>query len=201
MVITILLKGVVLSIFLILIGFISIDCGLPANMSYTEPYTQINYISEATFIETGIIKSIPPDRRVGYQQQRWSLRSFPHGIRNCYKINITQGVKYLIRATFLHGNYDGQDNLPKFDLHLGPNMWDKVKIENASHIVDKELIHVPCLNYIHVCLVNTGLGTPFISAIELRPLNNKAYVTKSGSLALLARTNYGELSNTSYSYR
>ena len=77
-------------------------------------------------------------------------------------------------------------------------MWDTVKIKNASYTVDKELIHVPTLNYIHVCLVNTNLGTPFISAIELRPLNDKAYVTASGSLALLKRTDYGSLSPTVY---
>ena len=104
----------------------------------------------------------------------------------------------MIRATFLYGNYDGQDNLPKFDLHMGPNMWDTVKIVNASVTVNKELIHVPSLNYIHVCLVNTGLGTPFISAIELRPLNNTAYVTKSGSLALHARTDDGSLTDITY---
>ena len=160
-------------------------------MSYSEPNTGINYISEATFIETGISKGISPGLRSRYPRETRSLRSFPQGIRNCYKIHIKQGVKYLIRATFLHGNYDEQDNLPKFDLHLGPNMWDTVEIKNATDSVNKELIHVPYLNYIHVCLVNTGLGTPFISAIELRPLNNQAYVANSGSLALLARTNYG----------
>ena len=99
----------------------------------------------------------------------------------------------------MHGNYDGQDNnLPEFDLHLGPNMWDTVKIKNASYSVYKELIHVPTLNYIHVCLVNTHHGTPFISAIELRPLNNSTYVTVSGSLALFGRYDLGSLSRTVY---
>ena len=79
-------------------------------------------------------------------------------------------------------------------------MWDTVKIKNASYTVNKELIHVPTLNYIHVCLVNTHHGTPFISAIELRPLNNSAYVTDSGSLALFARTDEGSVSDD-ISYR
>ena len=96
----------------------------------------------------------------------------------------------------MHGNYDEQDNnLPEFDLHLGPNKWDTVKITNPSDIVNKELIHVPTLNYIHVCLVNTHHGTPFISAIELRPLNNSAYVTVSGSLALFTCTDQGSVSD------
>ena len=79
-------------------------------------------------------------------------------------------------------------------------MWDTVKIKNASYSVYKELIHVPTLNYIHVCLVNTHHGTPFISAIELRPLNNSAYVTVSGSLALFERVYEGSVSDD-ISYR
>uniref|UniRef100_A0A2N9FNC9 Protein kinase domain-containing protein n=1 Tax=Fagus sylvatica TaxID=28930 RepID=A0A2N9FNC9_FAGSY len=180
--------------------FISIDCGLQANWSYTEPSTSINYISDAAFIDTGVSKKISSEFEGDFQQPTWTLRSFPEGIRNCYSINVTQGQKYLIRATFLYGNYDGQNLLPQFDLHLGPNMWDTVKIENnVSYVVLMELIHVPSLNYLQVCLVNTGLGTPFISAIEFRPLNNRAYVTSVGSLALFARYDLGSVNNKSYS--
>ncbi|GLT72855.1 hypothetical protein SLA2020_447540 [Shorea laevis] len=106
-------------------GFISIDCGSPPNSSYTEGTTGINYISDAAFIDTGISKSISPDIKATHQQQTWNLRSFPQGNRNCYTINVTGGTKYLIRATFLHGNYDGTgNNLPQFDLYLGANIWD-----------------------------------------------------------------------------
>uniref|UniRef100_A0A2N9G8D7 Protein kinase domain-containing protein n=1 Tax=Fagus sylvatica TaxID=28930 RepID=A0A2N9G8D7_FAGSY len=182
--------------------FISIDCGLQANWSYTEPSTSINYISDAAFIDTGVSKKISSEFEGDFQQPTWTLRSFPEGIRNCYSINVTQGQKYLIRATFLYGNYDGQNLLPQFDLHLGPNMWDTVKIENnVSYVVLMELIHVPSLNYLQVCLVNTGLGTPFISAIEFRPLNNRAYVTSVGSLALFARYDLGSVNNKSYRYK
>ncbi|XP_065632094.1 LRR receptor-like serine/threonine-protein kinase IOS1 isoform X2 [Quercus suber] len=181
-------------------GFISIDCGLAANSSYSEPTTGIIYISDATYIDTGVSKSIPLEFKDGLQQQAWTLRSFPQGIRNCYSINnITQGAKYIIRASFFYGNYDGQGNLPQFDLHLGPNLWDTIKIENISLSVIKELIHVPSLNHIQVCLVNTGLGTPFISALELRPINSSLYVTNVGSLSLVLRSDLG--SETGYRYK
>ena len=98
----------------------------------------------------------------------------------------------------MYGNYDGQIKLPQFDLHLGSNLWDTIKIKNVSVEVFKELIHVPSLNYIHVCLVNMGLGTPFISAIELRPLVSKTYVTQSGSLALFVRLDLGSVNGTAY---
>eukprot|EP00268_Persea_americana_P008309 TRINITY_DN1320_c0_g1_i4.p1 TRINITY_DN1320_c0_g1~~TRINITY_DN1320_c0_g1_i4.p1 ORF type:complete len:763 (-),score=72.77 TRINITY_DN1320_c0_g1_i4:218-2506(-) len=39
----------------------------------------------------------------------------------------------------------------------------------------REMIIMAKMNYMSVCLVNTGLGIPFISAIELRPLNNSMY--------------------------
>ena len=117
----------------------------------------------------------------------WNLRSFPQGIRNCYNISIVQGTKYLIRGTFLYGNYDGLSKLPQFDIHLGVNMWDTINITDMSLALSTELIHVPYQNYLQICLENTGLGVPFISAIELRPLSNKTYLSNSGSLALFAR--------------
>lgn len=180
-------------------GFISIDCGLTPNSSYSEATTTINYMSDAVFVDTGISQKISSEFKSSNLQQTWNLRSFPQGIRNCYSINITQGIKYLIRATFLYGNYDGQSRLPKFDVHLGPNMWDTVRILNASFSVNKELIHAPSQNYLQVCLVNTGLGTPFISAIELRPLNNDTYVSNS-TLALFVRLDIGSVTNAQYRY-
>nr|POF16613.1 isoform 2 of probable lrr receptor-like protein kinase [Quercus suber] len=181
-------------------SFISIDCGLAANSSYSEPTTGVIYISDATYIDTGVSKSIPIEFKDGLQQQVWTLRSFPQGIRNCYSINnITQGTKYIIRANFFYGNYDGQGNLPEFDLHFEPNLWDTIKIENISLSVIKELIHVPSLNHIQVCLVNTGLGTPFISALELRPINSSSYVTNFGSLSLFLRSDLG--SEKGYRYK
>jgi hypothetical protein len=93
----------------------------------------------------------------------------------------------------MYGNYDAGDKLPEFDLHLGPNMWDSVKLSGASAVIYKEIIHVPSSNYIHVCLVNTGSGTPFISTLELRPLGSDTYVSQSGSLALTARLDTGTI--------
>ncbi|GLT69266.1 hypothetical protein SLA2020_414280 [Shorea laevis] len=135
-------------------GFISLDCGSPPDSNYTVQQTGINYISDATFIDTGISKSVSPELELSQQRYVWNLRSFPEGIRNCYNINVKGGTKYLIRASFLYGNYDGIGNLPQFDLYLGANTWDTVKVVNSSLTVTKELIHVVpiSLNYLHLCL-------------------------------------------------
>ncbi|KAB1212107.1 hypothetical protein CJ030_MR5G001781 [Morella rubra] len=180
-------------------GFITLSCGLPANSSFEEETSGIRYISDVTFVDTGISRSLPLEIKGNMKQYVWYLRSFPEGIRNCYTINnITRGTKYLIRAVFLYGNYDGEDKLPEFDLHLGASKWDTVKFVNAVKSVWKELIHVPSLNCIQICLVNKKLGTPFISTIELRQLQNTTYETLTGSLALRYRYDVGNTKSDQY---
>jgi len=183
-----------------LLGFISIDCGLPENSNYTEKITGIHYISDAEFINTGVRMSISPAKMITQQQQLHFVRSFPRGVRNCYRINVTSGIQYLIRATFYYGNYDNLNEPPQFDLHFGANDWGTVKFTNLSRTTIKEIIYTPSLDYIQPCLVNTGNGTPFISVIELRTLNNSNDFTYSSPvLSLVERFNIG--STTSKGYR
>ncbi|KAK3220084.1 hypothetical protein Dsin_014054 [Dipteronia sinensis] len=182
-------------------GFISLDCGSPRDSNYTEATTGIKYISDAAFIDTGIGKKILPEFQAGTQQQGWYVRSFPEGIRNCYKLNLIKGSKYLIRAIFLYGNYDEQDRLPRFDLHIGPNNWESVKIESVSFEVKKEIIHVLSSSYLYFCLVNTGSGTPFISALEIRLLKDSIYKTQSGSLNDFARFDIGPTIDSAVRYK
>jgi len=178
------------------LGFISIDCGAEAGVNYTEPSLDINYVSDANFINTGVRGIITSEETSTHtQRQLWRLRSFPEGKRNCYKISVTRGSKYLVRTVFLYGNYDGRNMLPQFDLLLGANLWDTVTIKNASIDQSMEIIHVSSLDFIQICLVYTGNGTPFITAIELRTLNNDTYVTP-GSLERYMRCDLG--SNTVY---
>ncbi|KAJ1390945.1 Malectin-like carbohydrate-binding domain [Sesbania bispinosa] len=184
-------------------GFISIDCGLPENSSYTQHTTGINYISDAKFVDAGVSRRVSPAEKITLLQQLRYVRSFPNGVRNCYRINVASGTKYLIRATFYYGNYDDLNKVPQFDLHLGANFWDTVKFPNASRTTISEIVHTPLSqNYIHLCLVNTGAGTPFISAIELRILNNNTYNTNTtASLSLLGRYDIGSITNLEYRYK
>ncbi|XP_060965901.1 LRR receptor-like serine/threonine-protein kinase IOS1 [Cannabis sativa] len=181
-------------------GFISLDCGRAEGSSYIEKTTTINYISDAAFIKSGVIQSIMPKYRAGFQQQATFLRSFPEGIRNCYTLTIKKGTKYFFRTSFLYGNYDGLNkNTIKFDLHIGPNYWDTVTITSDSVFVFKEMIYTPPQDYVHVCLVNTGSGTPFIQAIELRPLKNNTYmIYDSGALSHYAAVDTGSTTNSTY---
>jgi len=166
-------------------------------VSYSDTDTGINYISDAKFVGSGVSKRVSPSKETNHQIGH--VRSFPSGVRNCYRINVTSS-NYLIRATFYYGNYDNLNILPQFDLHLGPNMWDTVNFPNASFTTIREIIYTPSLDYIQPCLVNTGKGTPFISTIELRPLHNKNYLKFSNKAVLshFLRFDLGSIKDTEY---
>lgn len=128
------------------------------------------------------------------------LRSFPQGIRNCYNVSIRKDTKYLIRASFLYGNYDSLNSLPKFDLYIGNSLWETISFTEVGKDVLEDLIHVTSSNEVHICLINTGNGVPFISALEFRPLLNVTYQTASGSLSLYSRMDIGSTENRTYRY-
>lgn len=173
-------------------GFISIDCGSPND--YTDARTGITYTTDDNYIDTGVSNSISPVYNTGSLQSKFSnVRSFPEETKSCYNLRPSHGKNhsYLIRASFMYGNYDGTSRFPEFDLYLGVNKWRTVKLTDSSNITTFEIIHVLQSDYVHVCLVNTDSGTPFISVLELRILNDGTYVTQSGSLELFARLDCG----------
>ncbi|KAK8706986.1 hypothetical protein V6N13_058055 [Hibiscus sabdariffa] len=186
-------------------GFISIDCGSPENFNFLDPDTGISYASDGAYINTGINSNIsseyayPNNPNLPYPLS--DLRSFPNGDKNCYTLTPAAAncSLYLLRASFLYGNYDGENTLPEFDLYLGVNLWSSVKFRNASDVVTTEIIGTAVTDTISVCLVNKGTGIPFISALELRPLNNSIYGTALGkpvSLVLFERFDVGYANGT-----
>ncbi|XP_076881829.1 putative leucine-rich repeat receptor-like protein kinase At2g19210 [Bidens hawaiensis] len=181
-------------------GFISIDCGIVEGSTYTDNVTNINYVSDADFIDSGEIHNILAIyNSFDVDTQLTTLRSFPQNTRNCYTLKPTQGKgnRYLIRARFMYGNYDFKEQLPEFDVYLGPDYWDTVKFNSSSKPINMEIVHVLSSDYIHVCFINTGRGTPFVSAIELRLLASNMYKeTAFGSLYLFARVNFGSAFGT-----
>ncbi|XP_051195088.1 probable LRR receptor-like serine/threonine-protein kinase At1g05700 [Lolium perenne] len=175
------------------LGFISIDCGIPVYSTHQDPVTSILYVSDYGFIGTGENRNISsdyinPSLAKGY----FNLRFFPHGPRNCYTLrSLVTGNRYLVRASFYYGNYDGLGKPPIFDLYLGANYWHEVNFD-ARSVNWMDIIVVSPTDYLQVCLVNKGRGTPFISALELRSLNTTLYppVNASQSLALISSNRF-----------
>ncbi|XP_044972696.1 probable LRR receptor-like serine/threonine-protein kinase At4g29180 isoform X2 [Hordeum vulgare subsp. vulgare] len=183
-------------------GFISIDCGSPPGSGYVDVVTWLPYVSDAQFVDAGVSHNISAEHAdmIDLKLPRLynDLRSFPTGARNCYTVRpLTPGTKYLVRATFLHGNYDGlgPGGLAVFDLHLGVNFWQTVNVSSVSDPFQAEIITVVPDDYVQVCLVGKkGLGTPFISGLELRPLPDTLYTVvanSSLSMAVHGRYNLG----------
>ena len=117
-------------------------------------------MSDKELIDTEIVKTVSPDSPVDLPQCLKNLRSFPNGTRNCYTLRPEQGKNnnYLIGATFVYGNYDGENQEPVFHLYLGVNEWEKVNLTDADEYGNYyDVIHVPLTDYIDVCLVNTGM--------------------------------------------
>ncbi|KAF8094799.1 hypothetical protein N665_0352s0010 [Sinapis alba] len=167
-------------------GFISLDCGLAENelSPYIETTTGLNFSSDATFIQSGKTGTIQASSVGNLRKPHQTMRYFPDGIQNCYNLKVQTWRRYLIRATFIYGNYDGHDIKPVFDLYLGPNLWVTIDFETDVNGTWVEILHVPTSNSLNICLVKIGETTPLISTLELRPMENGCYITKSGSLNL-----------------
>ena len=168
------------------------DCGLPENEQspYNDTTTGLNFSSDATFIQSGEIGTVQASSVGTLRKTHQTMRYFPDGIRNCYNLKVQSWRRYLIRATFTYGNYDGLQTLPNFDLFLGPNKWTTVNL-NATVPGGqyREIIHMSKLSSLQICLVKTGTTTPMISTLELRPLRSDIYISDTGSsLQFLSRT-------------
>ncbi|CAM0870431.1 unnamed protein product [Alopecurus aequalis] len=185
-------------------GFISIDCGWKNSSDYTDATLGLQYSSDAGFVEGGQNHEILPEfmADIGNDQQK-TLRSFPDGKRNCYTLPSTMGRKYLVRAIFTYGNYDGLNksldgSLFLFGLHIGVNFWAAVNLSNSApgDSTWREVLTVAPGN-LSVCLVNFGFGVPFISSLELRPLLDAMYpfVNTSVSVSYFNRFRFGNITD------
>ena len=182
-------------------GFISIDCGLSGETGYVDDTTKISYAPDAGYIDAGTNHNISDEHLTPSMYKHWhNVRSFA-GTRNCYTLrSLESGLKYIIRANFLYGNYDGLNFQPVFDLYIGVNYWHTVNISGPGAAVYTEATVVVPEDSVQVCLVNTGGGTPFISSLELRPLKRTLYpqATTAQGLNLISRLNVGLTDDTNF---
>uniref|UniRef100_A0ACD5U192 Uncharacterized protein n=1 Tax=Avena sativa TaxID=4498 RepID=A0ACD5U192_AVESA len=183
-------------------GFITIDCGLQGEAGYVDNVIMLAYTSDNGKLtdDAGTCHNISGEYITpSLGKSMHTVRSFAAGARNCYTLrSLVPGLKYLIRAKFMYGNYDGLNRLPVFDLHVGVNYWYTVNISSPGAAKSVEAIVVVPDDFTQVCLINTGAGTPFISGLDLRPLKKAIYpqVTNAQGLALLARFNFGPTDKT-----
>ncbi|XP_042397598.1 probable LRR receptor-like serine/threonine-protein kinase At1g05700 [Zingiber officinale] len=188
-------------------SFISIDCGIGNGTSFVDSTTGLTYVSDEAYIDLGKDYTIDSTYLYSNPQQQATLRSFPNSTRSCYTLRpVVQYYKYLVRANFLYGNYDGlheanTTNPLEFDVYIDVNMLMTISIQNESLTYSAEaLIVAVANNSVSICLVNTGNGVPFISSLELRPMNTSWYklVNSSFYLQVYARLNLGATQTIRY---
>ncbi|OEL26039.1 Senescence-induced receptor-like serine/threonine-protein kinase [Dichanthelium oligosanthes] len=120
------------------------DCGIPKKSTYVDGATKLPYVLDAGFTDAGANHNVSAEYiRPSFSKRYLNVRSFPGAPRSCYTLgSLTPGSKYLLRATFMYGNYDGLGRPPVFDLHLGVNFWTTVNITAAAVAVLAEVIAV-----------------------------------------------------------
>ncbi|XP_031483259.1 senescence-induced receptor-like serine/threonine-protein kinase [Nymphaea colorata] len=183
-------------------GFISIDCG-GVEEGYVDTTTNISYTSDSNIMKFGERRTIASDYISSVSQYLQHLRSFPNGTRNCYTVQpVISGVKYLLRASFMYGNYDGLNSFPQFELSVGVNSVRTITSSNSSKWLFVEVMLVPTDTYVSVCLLKTTTGIPFISSIELRPMNGTGYkiLNDTTAMVLERRLNFGTTDAVTYRY-
>nr|TKR65832.1 leucine-rich repeat family protein [Populus alba] len=170
-------------------GFLSLDCGGPAN--FTDALG-LSWTSDVNFIY-GEVASISVANET--RKQYTTVRHFPADSRKyCYRLDVTSRTRYLLRATFLYGDFDNNNVYPKFDISVGPTHWSTIVISDANTIESIELIFLASSSSISVCLSNATTGQPFISTLELRQFNGSVYFTAYENqfyLSVSARINFG----------
>ncbi|CAH2058950.1 unnamed protein product [Thlaspi arvense] len=171
-------------------AFVSLDCG------GTEPFTDelgLKWSPDNHLIygETANISTSFNETRTQYT----TLRHFPADSRKyCYNLSVISRNRYLLRATFLYGDFDHNNVYPKFDISLGATHWANIAISEASTIEMAELVFLATSSSVSVCLSNATTGQPFISTLELRQLNGSMYTTDFEDrfyLSVAARINFG----------
>ncbi|XP_031397203.1 probable LRR receptor-like serine/threonine-protein kinase At1g67720 [Punica granatum] len=170
-------------------GFVSLDCG--GKESYVDdlgikwtPDDQFPYGDTTQISVTG-------ERRPQYA----TLRYFPADRRKyCYRLDVAPWMRYLLRATFLYGNFDGNNVYPKFDISLGATYWSTVVISGVDTVETREMIFLATEPRVSVCLYNATAGSPFISTLEVRQLIESMYsndLEDQFYLSVSARINFG----------
>ncbi|XP_066380703.1 probable LRR receptor-like serine/threonine-protein kinase At1g67720 [Miscanthus floridulus] len=184
-------------------GFISLDCRGARDRTDA---IGIQWTSDATFVSGGgqTAQLLVQNGLQQTQQQLTTVRYFPVDNRKyCYTMNVRNRMRYLVRATFLYGNFDNSNVYPKFDISICASPWSTIVVDDATTPVVEEAIILAAAPTLSVCLSNASTGQPFISTLELRQFNGSLYYTTDETrffLGLSARINFGAESNDSVRY-
>ncbi|XVF15329.1 hypothetical protein REPUB_Repub09cG0142500 [Reevesia pubescens] len=116
--------------------------------------------------------------------------------KRCYSLPTIKDEDYLIRGSFPVGKTEGAQFDSLFSVSIGVTQVGQV---NSSEDLVVEGIFRAADSYTDICLVHEK-GDPYISSLELRPLNGSEYLKHKSSniLKLVNRTDLGGSGETRY---
>ncbi|KAM7276819.1 hypothetical protein ACFE04_018685 [Oxalis oulophora] len=171
-------------------GFLSIACCSESNSIDEE--TNLKYIPDASWfpIPKGFGTTCRNITRSGITGTQNKVRIFEIASgKRCYNLTTIRDQEYLIRGTFLLDDSPSEHSDSEFDVSVGVIVIAQV---NSSSDLAVEGIFRARNNHIDFCLVHKK-GDPYISKVELRPLNGLRYLNNKTSnvLKLVNRINAG----------
>ncbi|KAM7501992.1 hypothetical protein LguiB_000896 [Lonicera macranthoides] len=167
-----------------------IDCGALTQNNVSDQ-SIVKWQTDEQFIKKGENKLLPSNTA---SIELTTLRFFPEGNKNCYKLPFYNSYrKYIFRATFYYGNYDGLSKPPSFGLEFNGKLWANVTTSTSEEPVIYELIYIIKKDEAEVCLVRTNEDdTPFISSLEaIVAYDAYNMMDNNTALYLHSRINYG----------
>jgi hypothetical protein len=172
-----------------LTGFLSVDCG--ASESYVDDIG-ISWVPDDAYISGGKTATVVAN----VDTELTTLRYFPDTTRTryCYNLPTTIGQNYLLRTSFYYGGYDTRPGT-QFEVALDIYQLKRTfEFNSATYYFTGGAIFQAFKDNIQLCLFRLSpTDNPFISAIELRPLDSTMYATVATGSALLfqSRPNFG----------
>ena len=172
-----------------------INCG-----STTEVVEEngLKYVPDHDYVSVGNITTI---KEPGVSPRLTSLRYFSDTVvrKFCYTFPANKGEKFLVRATYYYGGFDGGKEPPVFDQIIDGTLWGIVNTtEDYANRLSSyyEIVVMAQSRSISVCLARNGhtVSSPFISALEVLVLDNSLYNAtdfNKYALSTIARTSFG----------
>ncbi|XP_063948727.1 probable LRR receptor-like serine/threonine-protein kinase At1g07550 [Daucus carota subsp. sativus] len=172
-------------------GWRSIDCGT----NRTQYEGMLQWEMDSSYTETGL--NILVQNKTTREELN-TLRFFPNNIQdNCYSVPAeTLIARYIIRAGFYYGNYDGLSRPPAFSLFINDVIWTTINTaKNNGEPFYKEIMYESNGSGVFkICLVQIkDGGVPFINSIETVALWDPMYsqMENKATYNLVTRTNLG----------
>ncbi|RWW25932.1 hypothetical protein GW17_00009709 [Ensete ventricosum] len=160
-------------------GFLSLSCG--GSTSFVDSGNNISWVPDGPYVTAG--NATAANFVQGGSTAQLPLRFFADsgpGSRACFRLPVGDLSLVLVRPRFVYGNYDGMRRPPVFAVSLGRAIAGFVNLSQADPWVEEFVWTREKGTALPFCLHSVaGGGSPVISSLEVRPLPEGAYGTRS----------------------